>query len=210
MAGSRKGTPTAILELIAELGRLCGSAGARWALGGGHAANRYRSQVRATIDIALHLDAEPEIRDRIEDDLASDGWEVRRFSADGSIQSAIRGGRERLDLLYSETDLEREAVERAQSNMESEVPVLDGECLIVFKLIADRPRDNDDVISILLAHPEWSESDWIREQAKQWDREGQWNELRVAANDKRRVAGLAHMDPTGEGSPSEDDLPDPP
>ena len=114
MAGGRKEPSGPILERIAELGRLCGDAGVPWALGGGHAANRYRSEARATVDIDLFVDAPPEVRDRIEAELVERGWDVRRFPSDDSIRTARRGDHERLDLLYSETDLEREVIDRAQ------------------------------------------------------------------------------------------------
>ena len=210
MAGGRKEPSGPILERIAELGRLCGDAGVPWALGGGHAANRYRSEARATVDIDLFVDAPPEVRDRIEAELVERGWDVRRFPSDDSIRTARRGDHERLDLLYSETDLEREVIDRAQSNVESDVPVIDGEALIVLKLIAGRSRDEDDVLSMLLAHPDWSDSDWILAKAKEWDQEEPWDRLRASADAKRQEAGVDSAESDPDESPPKNGLPDPP
>lgn len=153
----------------AELRQLLGELGIDAVLIGAHAANRYRLDVRFTADVDFLVDRLVGVADA----LRARGWSVRAVAEDGVdyLVSAKRGSFV-VDLLLAETAYQRTAMERAEGG------VLAVEDVIVHKLIAGRPRDRDDINSILAAEVSLDE-DYIAEQAAAWDVDGLWRSLRA-------------------------------
>ncbi|MFN6121005.1 MAG: hypothetical protein ACK5CE_15415 [Actinomycetes bacterium] len=135
---------------------------------GAHAANRYRLEVRSTIDLdllATTLDGAAEA-------LRAAGCDVRSVSDDGlEYLVCARLGSARVDVLLAETDYQRLAIDRAVDG------VLTVEDVIVHKLIAGRPRDLDDIASILAAGVSIDEA-YVVEHSTSWGVDDRWRLLR--------------------------------
>ncbi|CAB4543214.1 MAG: hypothetical protein F2534_02255 [Actinobacteria bacterium] len=135
---------------------------------GAHAANRYRLEVRSTIDLdllATTLDGAAEA-------LRAAGCDVRSVSDDGlEYLVCARLGSARVDVLLAETDYQRLAIDRAVDG------VLTVEDVIVHKLIAGRPRDLDDIASILAAGVSIDET-YVVEHSTSWGVDDRWRLLR--------------------------------
>lgn len=152
---------------VDEARRLLEATGITLVLIGAHAANLYRVEVRHTIDVdflASRLDGAADV-------LRSAGWLVRVVSDDGvDYMIAARRGSAAVDLLLAETDYQRLAMQRAREG------VLTAEDVIVHKLIAGRPRDLDDIASILAAPLELDHA-YIAEHAQAWGVLDRWMTL---------------------------------
>jgi hypothetical protein len=151
-----------------ELRRLLEEVGIELVLIGAHAANRYRVEVRHTLDVdwlASSLDGAEEL-------LKAQGWAVRAVSDDGVVYMvSARRGATVVDLLLAETEYQRVAMRRAVNG------VLTVEDVIVHKLIAGRPRDLDDIASILAARVPLDEA-YIAEHATAWSVLERWLQQR--------------------------------
>lgn len=154
---------------VAELRQLLGELGVDAVLIGAHAANRYRLDVRFTADVDFLVDRLVGVADA----LRSRGWSVRAVAEDGvDYLLSAKWGNFVVDLLLAETTYQRTAMERAEGG------VLAVEDVIVHKLIAGRPRDRDDIASILAADVSLDEG-YIAEHAAAWDVDGLWRSLRA-------------------------------
>jgi hypothetical protein len=135
---------------------------------GAHAANRYRLEVRNTVDLdllAATLDGAAEA-------LRAAGCDVRSVSDDGlEYLVCARVGSARVDVLLAETYYQRLAIDRAVDG------VLTVEDVIVHKLIAGRPRDLDDIASILAAGVSVDDA-YVVEHSTSWGVDDRWWVLR--------------------------------
>ena len=138
---------------------------------GAHAANRYRLEARQTVDVDLlapHLDGAAEV-------LRSLGCTVRVVEDDGHVYLlSARIGSTVVDVLLAETEYQRTALARAVDG------VLTVEDVIVHKLIAGRPRDLDDIASILATRTPFDE-DYVVTHAGEWGVLERWQALRDSA-----------------------------
>jgi hypothetical protein len=153
-----------------ELRNLLAEHGIMTVLIGAHAANRYRLESRHTVDVdflASSLAGAAEV-------LRSAGCTVREVSEGGDpyllsarIDSTV------IDVLLAETDYQRSAMRRAVNG------VLTVEDVIIHKLIAGRPRDIDDIQSILSTGRKIDES-FVLENAQEWGVVDRWEEVRTS------------------------------
>lgn len=114
---------------------------------------------RATTDLDLAVSASASTLAAAEAALVALGYQcVRRQRADPAdplpdmlIFRSEAAGLRQVDLLVAKTDFERQALRRGTPIVvgEATVPVATLEDLIVYKLLADRPRDRDDIRAML-------------------------------------------------------------
>ncbi len=132
--------PSAWLASIAEI---FDDLGVDWTLVGALAANRYRATSRFTVDV----DTMAAFDDALPERLAAAGYEVDVIADTGEAPHLIRcrRGAEAIDILIPVVEYQWTALSRAQAH------VLSVEDVIIHKLIAWRPRDRDDIRSILEA-----------------------------------------------------------
>lgn len=142
------------------------SLGFEVALIGALAAIRYRATPRETTDVDILV---RELRD-LPARLEADGYEVRAMTeADDSEPYLlfISGKGIRVDVMAAQTDFQRSALDRA---VDGTISVED---VIVFKLLAWRPRDRADISSILSAGHHLDES-YIELWSREWEVMDRW------------------------------------
>ncbi len=160
--------PSDSADAAAEL--LAGT-GARWALIGALAALRYRDAPRLTTDVDLLVEPVDGLAEAFE----RAGYTVRQVADPGEEPHmlVIRGHGDRIDVLLARIEYQRVALERAAGN------VLTVEDVLVHKLIAWRPRDRDDVASILRAGNPIDEA-YVERWASAWDVSDRWRQALAA------------------------------
>ena len=153
---------TAAAEVLDRLG-------ARWALVGALAADRYRTTPRFTTDADVLVEPHPGLADAFR----AAGYEVTERGDPGASADLlqVRGKGDRIDVLVARVGYQQEALRRAVDR------VITVEDVIVHKLIAWRPRDRDDIASILDAGLELDEG-YIAAWASDWDVADRWEQAR--------------------------------
>ena len=127
--------------------------GVEHALCGGLAANLYRDEVRATVDLDLYLVCSAPQLVSLTRAFEGRGWIAHPAWHQAELLRLERADLPRVDLLIASTEFERDAVQHASQALiaERELRVLTPEDLIVFKLTAGRLRDYEDVAAMLNA-----------------------------------------------------------
>lgn len=165
---------------LEALGRLLDGLGIRWVLIGALAANRYRITTRLTQDVDLLLAGMGPGLERLERELATGGWSVRRATPGGEILRLRHEELGAADLIVAATGYEGVAIARARVEhlgVGTDVLVLAPEDVIVLKLIAARAQDVADIEAILAAKPSLDES-YVEEWAQFWGVLDLWHRLR--------------------------------
>lgn len=155
--------PSAWLASIAEI---FDDLGVEWTVVGALAANRYRATPRFTTDVDIMAAYDPALPERLE----SEGYEVSVVADEGDPPHLIRchRGPESVDILLPVVEYQSEALARSVDH------VLTVEDVIIHKLIAWRPRDQDDIRSIREAAVPLDRvylATWISE----WDLAERWS-----------------------------------
>lgn len=135
---------------------------------GAMAALRYRLTPRVTTD----LDFLARSLSGLSEAMREQGLHVTEMAEPGGEPYVvfIRGSGWSVDVLLAETDYQRVAMDRAVDG------ALSAEDVIVHKLIAGRPRDRDDIQSILAGDIQLDVS-YISEWAQAWGVLDRWEEV---------------------------------
>ncbi len=155
---------------LAPLAEALDDLGVPWAVAGALAADRYRTTQRFTVDLDLLVgwsDALPEAIEQL-------GYDVLLIADPDEPPHLIRlrSTTERVDLLIALVEYQHVAV--ARSNADHLLTVED---VIVHKLISWRPKDQDDVASILAGGPDLDEA-YIERWAVAWEVTDRWHDVR--------------------------------
>jgi hypothetical protein len=138
---------------------------------GGAAALEYRDRARFTEDLDFLVRWHGDLLD----ELTADGWDINVHSDDGKV-FLVRAARDDglVDILIEEVPFQTQALERSRDH------VVSAEDMIVFKLIAWRPRDRDDIESILANAPVATHLDlaYIDRWAAEWEVAERWESIR--------------------------------
>ena len=142
-------------SLAAHLHAVFGD-GRDWAVVGGHAANLYRRDARATVDTDILVSLDRRNMDEVREVLAGEGWATRSMPEGGWLLRVVHPRFGSLDVIASETDYQRAALARAKVTMFADIPLraLAVEDVLIHKLIADRYKDEADVDDILRTDPQ--------------------------------------------------------
>jgi hypothetical protein len=143
------------------------ASGARWALIGALAALRYRATPRLTVDVDFLADAEPEVADAFR----QAGYDVREVADPDEPPHllVVRGHGDVIDVLLATVEYQQVALERAIDH------VLTVEDVLIHKLIAWRPRDRNDIASILETGPTLDEA-YLEHWVAAWQVEERWRQ----------------------------------
>jgi hypothetical protein len=142
---------------------------------GARAALRYRATPRATIDVDYLI---PRDVPGIAEAFRAQGLEVRSVMNDDgeAYLYLIKGsGDVLIDIVIADTEYQAQAYRRAVDGY------LTVEDVIVHKLIAWRPRDQDDIRSILAASPPMDQT-YIARWAQAWSVIDRWDDARRSAS----------------------------
>ena len=141
-------------SLAAHLHAVFGEGG-DWAVVGGHAANLYRHDARATVDTDILISLDRRTMQEVREVLVDAGWATRSMPEGGWLLRVAHLAFGSLDVIASETDYQRAALARAKITMFGNIPLraLAVEDVIIHKLIADRYKDEADVYDILRTNP---------------------------------------------------------
>ncbi len=139
---------------------------ARWTLIGAVAAAYYRSKPRPTTDIDFLVAWD----ERLVSGLVKAGFDVRLLQDQGEPH-LIRARRTdgQVDLIVATTEYQQLAIDRARDH------VLAVEDVFIHKLIAWRPRDQDDIRSILSTGIAFDQA-YVIHWAAEWGVEDRWRD----------------------------------
>lgn len=154
-------------DSAASAAEILGRAGGRWALIGGLAALRYRATPRLTVDADFLIDDPAAVAVAFR----NAGYQVEEVAAPGEPPHLllVRGHGDVIDVLVAVVEYQAVALDRAADH------VLTAEDVVVHKLIAWRPRDRNDIASILDAGVELDTA-YIRHWATEWDVADRWEQ----------------------------------
>jgi hypothetical protein len=160
-------------DLFERLADAFEAAGVPWALIGGHAVNVWLPP-RATGDIDVTVVADGDGMARTRDALERIGYRAgfvaneQAASGPDFIRFSGPMGEMSVEIQAAKTGFQRDVVERARCTPRApRVPVATAEDLLVFKLIADRSKDQADLRGLVaLAGLDWT---YIRARAAEWD-----------------------------------------
>jgi hypothetical protein len=147
-----------VADVLADLARGLGTLGVRWFLFGAqaailHGAARLSADVDVTVDLGAHSSRE------LVEATAREGFELRVADAAGFVEATRvlplvhRASRMPLDLVLAGPGLEEQFFARATERRVGDVvvPVVSAEDLVAMKILAGRPRDLEDVASVVRA-----------------------------------------------------------
>jgi len=155
-------------EWLASIAEVFDAVGVEWTIVGALAANRYRATPRFTTDLDTMAVYDP----RLVGALESAGYDVTIIADDGEPPHLIRchRGPVSIDILIPIVEYQRVALARASGH------VLTVEDVIIHKLIAARPRDLDDVRSILEAAVAL-DLDYLDRWIQAWELGDRWSQF---------------------------------
>lgn len=139
-------------------------------MAGAAAAARYRIAPRFT----THLDLLVTWKDGLVEALESLGYELTEIAEgdDRPYLITLSRNAERIDVMIATVPYQKLAIERGAA-----ARVLTPEDVIIHKLLAWRPRDKDDIVSILAADHDL-DLEYIEHWAKEWDVADRWAQIR--------------------------------
>jgi hypothetical protein len=181
------------LDLLRTMVEVCCEVPVEYAVIGAIARNAW-APPRATADLDLAVAVGAEQYGALEEALARRGIVVKRRSSvdlasgvpDLVLLEAPHGPVRRVDLLVAKTAFELEAI-RTSVEVDIGVPcrIVDPLHLIVYKLIAGRPRDLDDCVEVLRTRALGGKPvdvDRVRKWAAEWNVEPRLDEVLRLAN----------------------------
>lgn len=152
--------PSPFVDLLRALGRAFDAVGAGWYLFGAQAALLYGvARFTADVDVTVHLGSQdPKALVKV---LSKAGFEMRVSGEDFIERTRVLPVLHTatgipVDIVLAGPGIEELFLGRAEAH-EIEgvrVPVARAEDIVVMKVLADRPKDIEDVIAILAAHPD--------------------------------------------------------
>ena len=151
-------SPQPVADLLADLARGLGALGVRWFLFGAQAAILHGS-ARLSADVDVTVDLGARSSRELVDALSHEGLELRVDDAQGFVEATRvlpllhTASRMPLDIVLAGPGLEEQFFARAAERRVGDalVPVVSAEDLVAMKILAGRPRDMEDVASIVHA-----------------------------------------------------------
>jgi hypothetical protein len=155
--------PSESAESIAEV---LGALGVRWTIIGALAALEYRHDIRLTTDADFLVEWDDDLVPALE----RAGFSVEVVADPGEPPHVlfVHGRGVKADLMLPVVEYQRVALDRAGR-------YLTVEDVIVHKLLAWRPRDRDDIASILATDPVLDTA-YIERWADEWEVGDRWNQ----------------------------------
>lgn len=167
---------------LARVAGLLDRAGVEYAVIGAHGVNAWL-EPRFTADIDV-TEPRPHTTERLRATMAAEGYELATLLGDtlpsgpDFVRFTSADRLVVLEIQAAKTDLQREVIRRARSTSGG-IPVATAEDLIVLKLIADRPKDRQDLLGLVaLPGLDWSH---VERWAEEWGVADRLSALRDAS-----------------------------
>lgn len=155
---------------LARIAGLLDRAGVEYAVIGAHGVNAWL-EPRFTADIDVTANLDHDTTERLRATMAAEGYELATLLGDtlpsgpDFVRFTSADRLVVLEIQAAKTDLQREVIRRARSTS-GDIPVATAEDLIVLKLIADRPKDRQDLLGLVaLPGLDWSH---VERWAEEW------------------------------------------
>jgi uncharacterized nucleotidyltransferase DUF6036 len=154
---------SSLVDALVEAHEILEGTDVAHALCGGIAANLYREDVRATMDVDFYLVVGAAELVGLARTFEAAGWRAQPYWRKAELLRMEKHDTPRVDCLIASTDYERSAIRRAvEARVEgTRIPVLTPEDLIVFKLVAGRARDYEAVAAIVNAMSDDLDVDYV-------------------------------------------------
>ena len=169
---------------LAELGKILDGSQVQYALIGGHAVNAWL-EPRFTADVDVTVQAGPDAFTRLRAALTRAGFAVLAEHGDGQpsgpdfARFRSLDGLMTLEIQVAKTELQAEVLRRAARTPASGMLVATPEDLIVLKLIADRAKDQIDLLGLArLPRIDWA---YVERWAADWQVMDRLRRLREAS-----------------------------
>lgn len=158
-------------DSAASAAEILAGLGTDWALIGALAAMRYRASPRLTTDADFLVAPHPHLATAFR----AAGYAVTEVADSGESPHllVVRGHGDEIDVLVASVEYQETALRRAVDH------VITAEDVIIHKLIAWRPRDRNDIASVLDAGHDLDES-YIEMWAAEWHVSERWSQARAA------------------------------
>lgn len=164
-----------------HLGELLNRLNLPWTVFGGHAANVYRDEIRHTgdVDILVSLGA-TSMKDVLRE-LVLEGWELVRAVEDDWMARVHHPKHGLADIIASGLEYQEIALARSHHARQEDgfvVNYMTVEDIIIHKLIANRHKDDSDVMSILATRPAL-DTDYLDRWIAEWEVGDRYEALRA-------------------------------
>ena len=173
--------------LVAAMSEVLDAMGIGWAVVGGVAANLYRKATRATGDVDFLVSCDTDGLEALAKALQGRGWSVLDDLHADWLLRMLHPRLGPADLMAVGTEYQRVAMDRAVAHSDdsgASCRVLAIEDVIIHKLIADRGKDEFDVMSILETDPEL-DMHYLSRWLKEWDVEHRFGRVRAKLANRR-------------------------
>ena len=168
-----------------HLGELLDRLNLPWAVTGGHAANAYRDEIRHTSDVDILVSLGATSMQDVLRELVLEGWELMRSVEDDWMVRIHHPEHGLADIIATGLDYQEIALSRSHHVRQEDgfvVNFMTVEDIIIHKLIANRHKDDSDVMSILATKPAL-DADYLNRWLAEWEVRDRYEAFRASAKD---------------------------
>lgn len=164
-----------------HLGELLDKLRLPWTITGGHAANAYRDEIRHTSDVDILVSLGAASMKDVLRELVLKGWELVRSVEDDWMVRIHHPEHGLADIIATGLEYQEIALARSHHARQEDgfvVNYMTAEDIIIHKLIANRHKDDSDVMSILATGPAL-DTDYLERWIAEWEVRERYEALRA-------------------------------
>ena len=168
-----------------HLGELLDRLNLPWTVTGDHAADAYRDEIRHTSDVDILVSLGAASMQDVLRELALEGWELVRSVEDDWMARIHHPEHGLADIIAAGLDYQEIALSRSHHVRQEDgfvVNFMTVEDIIIHKLIANRHKDDSDVMSILATKPAL-DADYLDRWLAEWEVRDRYEALRASVTD---------------------------
>lgn len=168
-----------------HLGELLDRLNLPWTVTGDHAADAYRDEIRHTSDVDILVSLGAASMQDVLRELALEGWELMRSVEDDWMVRIRHPEHGLADIIATGLDYQEIALSRSHHVRQDDgfaVNFMAVEDIIIHKLIANRHKDDSDVMSILATKPAL-DADYLDRWLAEWEVRDRYEALRASVTD---------------------------
>lgn len=168
-----------------HLGELLDRLNLPWTVTGDHAADAYRDEIRHTSDVDILVSLGTASMQDVLRELVLEGWELVRSVEDDWMVRIHHPEHGLADIIAAGLDYQEIALSRSHHVRQEDgfvVNFMTVEDIIIHKLIANRHKDDSDVMSILATKPAL-DADYLDRWLAEWEVRDRYEALRASVTD---------------------------